>query len=514
MLLQCNAQQDEEASTRRPARIRAGPAIVPSLHRPGYQRTPRRSCAFYGQHLCVVGKPGQRYRNRTNTKSSQSRCWIEQKKNKLTLNTQKCEAAYFSAGSTDANWRPPLHIDNEARPFNPTPKFLGVRMDKTLSFRAQVKDVTQKVKKRTSLLRAAASRDGGGTRTPYAVFQSTQRSVMDLSSTNMDKLEKAQNQALRAITGQYSSTPLEALRLESGFQSYATHSKRLTATSQQKAFRLPTEHSRAVALSSTVLRRLKRSSWKSTAQELHSAIPVELEKRNCQQPDQEKKPWEECNPSNWTVADTIAGARTKCPKETTLDVLRNLKGGIYLYTDGSASHGNENGGYAVVVGIGAQASPDVIAKLRKRCRAITSSFDKEKAAVLTAVSWLMCSQQRGTTAVICTDSQCLCTALWKRNSSTTVKRSFMDSHHSKVVIQWIPGHSDLAGNELADPESRKAAVTTTSEAEPKSLRAALSCIKRTFNDPEPCHHRAKFTYKEYKYKAEAKKPRAKRTLSY
>ena len=331
-----------------------------------------------------------------------------------------------------------------------------------------------------------------------------------LSSTNMNKLEKAQNQALRAITGQYLSTPLEALRLESGSQSYATHSKRLTAASQQKAFRFPTEHPRAVALSSTVPRRLKRSSWKPTAQELLSALPDELEKQNCQQPDREKPPWEGCYASNWTGADTIAGARTKCPKETTLDVLRNLKGDIYLYTDGSASHGNENGGCAVVVAKGDQASLDVIAKLRKRGRVITSLFDEEKAAMLTAVSWLTCNQQCGTTAVICTDSQSLCTALWKRNNSTAGIRSYLDSHHSKVIIQWIPEHSDVAGNELADSESRKAAVTTISEAEPTSLRAALSCIRRTFKDPEPCHHRAKLTYKDYNFKAEAKKTTSKK----
>ena len=218
--------------------------------------------------------------------------------------------------------------------------------------------------------------------------------------------------------------------------------------------------------------------------------------------------------SNWTVANTIAGARTKCPKETTLDVLRNPKGDIYLYTDGSASHGNENGGYAVVVTKGDQASPDVIAKLRKRGRVITSSFDEEKAAMLTAVSWLTCNQQRGTTAVICTDSQSLCTALWKRNNSTAGIRSYLDSHHSKVIIQWIPGHSDVARNELADSESRKAAATTISEAEPTSLRAALSCIRKLSRTSSPATIVPNSPTKNTTSRQKPKRSRAKRTLSY
>ena len=44
-----------------------------------------------------------------------------------------------------------------------------------------------------------------------------------------EKLNRLQNKALRAITGQFLSTPVEALRLEAGIQSYDTLSKRLLA---------------------------------------------------------------------------------------------------------------------------------------------------------------------------------------------------------------------------------------------------------------------------------------------
>ena len=37
------------------------------------------------------------------------------------------------------------------------------------------------------------------------------------------------------------------------------------------------------------------------------------------------------------------------------------------------------------------------------------------------------------------------------------------------------------------------------------LRHPTGCIRRTFKDPEPCHHRAKLIYKDNNFKEEAKK---------
>jgi len=63
-----------------------------------------------------------------------------------------------------------------------------------------------------------------------------------LSISMLDKLEVAQNKALHIITEQYQSTPLEALRVEAGVESYLTVSKRKCSVSYERACWLPSEH--------------------------------------------------------------------------------------------------------------------------------------------------------------------------------------------------------------------------------------------------------------------------------
>ena len=157
-----------------------------------------------------------------------------------------------------------------------------------------MEDVTAKFQKRTTLLRATASRDWGWHKKSFRrVQQSAQRSVKNyaalgcktwLSSTNMDKLNRAQNQALLSLTEQYRSTTLEALCLESRFSIYDNHFKKLIAASQQKAFCLPAKQQREESDNSSVNKRLKNQSWKSTTQQLLLNLHDELQEENIQQP--------------------------------------------------------------------------------------------------------------------------------------------------------------------------------------------------------------------------------------
>ena len=168
-------------------------------------------------------------------------------------------------------------------PFNRSPKFLGIHLDRSLSFQEHVKYVTEKVSQRCRMLGSLAGKQWGWRKENLRkVFLTTQRSVLDyaaaawqpwLSETQMQKLERAQNKALRIVTGQYNSTPVEALRLESGIVSYKTHSKRLMSIAAEKADRLPPDHPRNVALNpdTPVRHRSKtRSSWREKSIQLRS----------------------------------------------------------------------------------------------------------------------------------------------------------------------------------------------------------------------------------------------------
>ena len=62
-----------------------------------------------------------------------------------------------------------------------------------------------------------------------------------------------------------------------------------------------------------------------------------------------------------------------------------------------------------------------------------------------------------------------------------------------VSIQWIPGHSNIPGNELADAEAKKA----TTEAEPNravSMKGIMPVIKEIVRDEEIQHARIKESY--------------------
>ena len=167
--------------------------------------------------------------------------WVKEKKMLLNTEKGKTEVTFFAAGSVDAKWIPKIILYDKEMEFNANPKFLGVTMDRTLSFQQHVDAVVKTVEARCKAIAVLGASDfGWKTEQLRKVFLATQKSVMDyagpgwqpwLSSTQMDRLDRAHNKALRRVTGHACSTPIEAVRLEANVQSYQTTSRRLAAIS-------------------------------------------------------------------------------------------------------------------------------------------------------------------------------------------------------------------------------------------------------------------------------------------
>jgi len=90
----------------------------------------------------------------------------------------------------------------------------------------------------------------------------------------------AQNKALCIITGQYQSTPLEALRVEAGVESYSTVNIRKWSVSHERASQLLPEHlcqSPREPSITQVIHWLQRSSWHIKSQKLAAALPSEFQ---------------------------------------------------------------------------------------------------------------------------------------------------------------------------------------------------------------------------------------------
>ena len=116
--------------------------------------------------------------------------------------------------------------------------------------------------------------------------------------------------------------------------------------------------------------------------------------------------------------------------------------------------------------IGEARYPEKIHCIRTRGAAFTSSFEEECQAFKDTMRWLAEYGAEYSRVLVCTDSQSLCRALEGHGDTADELRNEIDKCPNELLIQWVPGHSDIPGNELADEEAKQA---TSEEGEGRAV---------------------------------------------
>ena len=71
---------------------------------------------------------------------------------RLKLNLNKTEVSAFHLNNTLANRRPEIHLNGILLNYNPHPKYLGVTMDRSLSYKEHLKRLALKIRSRNNLV--------------------------------------------------------------------------------------------------------------------------------------------------------------------------------------------------------------------------------------------------------------------------------------------------------------------------------------------------------------------------
>ena len=156
----------------------------------------------------------------------------------------------FQLTPHQANLLPNLLLLSSRLRFNPTPTFLGVTFDRTLSFSKHVSSLKAKFFPRFKALRCISASSWGPSKEWLSLlYNAFLRSLLTyaspgwfpfLSVTNITKLERLHRAASRAITGCLSSSPIPLLLFEASLSPLRVILTHFILSSYERALRLPT----------------------------------------------------------------------------------------------------------------------------------------------------------------------------------------------------------------------------------------------------------------------------------
>ena len=426
--------------------------------------------------------------------------WSE--KWKLKINTSKTVITSFTNWSKEAKWRPTeLKLFGTELKFEETPVFLGITYDRTLSFAAQVNKIRQKMSSRMKVLGALRGKVWGRDKDDLRlVYLSYLRSAAEycapawmpfLSDTQMEKLEKGQNQAARLITRCTSNTPTDSVLIEANLHPLKYRRQELAAVAYEKSKRLPNSNPRRGLSERNTHKRIKKNDWRTLAKDTIFNTDIASFPREPLCNRAAAPPWtaESKATFNGNLVEKIKRSecdekKKKVAEET---IVKQAGAALDIYTDGSAKGGTRKGGGGVLIIDNVNHTEYEITAAAGE---VTCSFQAELIAIKAALQKIQVLQFIGEVPDaarinLYTDSksaiECLASGRNQKSFVASKIWELLDSiageGNPEFNFQWIPSHCGVQGNERVDAIAKRASEMPQQEAQ-VDLNSAKATIRK------------------------------------
>ena len=351
------------------------------------------------------------------------------------------------------------------------PTYLGVKLDKQLRMTEHINNIKEKASKRLNMVKRLASTTWGADKsTLRQLYLGYVRSTMDnclplqaIASEHITtSLDRVQNQGLRFICGGMRTTPTAACEIDANIEPLNIRRQRALLEAVERYKRMENNHPNRQTIDRWKSnQRIQQKSLlevgKNLEEDYHLPTDRELITR-CPGP----PPWINIKQpviQKYLLDKTINKA-TLAPilKTCALETIDSYPtSSIHAYTDGSAFKATAYPG----CGINLKYPDGTTYNYCAPCGNICSNYEAEIIAIKTAVELVHQQFELGESIVqdmiVFTDSQSTLQALEEQQNQSSeiqslasVINNLMSSFDINVILQWIPGHTNIPGNDKAD----------------------------------------------------------------